>query len=104
MTRRRSRLGATRRELPDPSDGRGQAHRGGPMGLGASSAGAPGSSAAQPAPAAGPGEPTARLDPKYPFDTPDPARAAVAAPQASVRPGFLAIALRGVSTVSVACA
>ncbi|MCK1818373.1 chromosomal replication initiator protein DnaA [Streptomyces sp. XM83C] len=60
---------ATRRELPDPSGGPGQAHRGGPVGPGPSSAGAPGSSAAQPAPAAGPGEPTARLNPKYLFDT-----------------------------------
>ncbi|OON79277.1 chromosomal replication initiator protein DnaA [Streptomyces tsukubensis] len=45
-------------------------HRGGPMGsqLPAPS-GAPGPLAAQPAPATGPGEPTARLNPKYLFDT-----------------------------------
>ena len=41
---------------------------GGPSQLPASS-GAPGPLAAQPAPATGPGEPTARLNPKYLFDT-----------------------------------
>ncbi|MFF1377778.1 chromosomal replication initiator protein DnaA [Streptomyces sp. NPDC058308] len=43
-------------------------HRGGPVGP-TSSSGAPGPLAAQPAPATGPGEPTARLNPKYLFDT-----------------------------------
>ncbi|MFE5402335.1 chromosomal replication initiator protein DnaA [Streptomyces sp. NPDC056580] len=52
-----------RRELPD-QPGSGHAHRG-PAGAG----GAPGPLAAQPAPASGPGEPTARLNPKYLFDT-----------------------------------
>jgi chromosomal replication initiator protein len=57
-----------RRELPEPSDG-GPAHRG-PAGTALPSAsGAPGPLAAQPAPATGPGEPTARLNPKYLFDT-----------------------------------
>lgn len=51
-----------RRDLQDPS-GNGQVRRGGP------SSGAPGPKAAQPAPASGPGEPTARLNPKYLFDT-----------------------------------
>ncbi|MEU9333083.1 chromosomal replication initiator protein DnaA [Streptomyces sp. NPDC048290] len=58
-----------RRELPEPSGGPG-GHRGGPGGPGLpSSGGTPGPLAAQPAPAAGPGEPTARLNPKYLFDT-----------------------------------
>ncbi|MEY2242744.1 chromosomal replication initiator protein DnaA [Streptomyces sp. BF23-18] len=53
-----------RRDLPDPSDS-GQGRRGGlPSG-----GGAPGSKSAQPAPSSGPGEPTARLNPKYLFDT-----------------------------------
>ncbi|WP_086697498.1 chromosomal replication initiator protein DnaA [Streptomyces tricolor] len=53
-----------RRELPEPP-----AHRGGPGRPDMPSAGAPGPPAAQPAPASGPGEPTARLNPKYLFDT-----------------------------------
>ncbi|MFI0810814.1 chromosomal replication initiator protein DnaA [Streptomyces echinatus] len=53
-----------RRELPEPP-----AHRGGPGRPDASSTGAPAPPAAQPAPASGPGEPTARLNPKYLFDT-----------------------------------
>ncbi|MGW3144179.1 chromosomal replication initiator protein DnaA [Streptomyces sp. NPDC001177] len=57
-----------RRDLPEPS-GSGQAHRGGPGGSGRPATGAPGPLAAQPAPATGPGEPTARLNPKYLFDT-----------------------------------
>jgi chromosomal replication initiator protein len=61
-----------RRERPEPpsQSGTGHVHRGGPVGstLPASS-GAPGPLAAQPAPATGPGEPTARLNPKYLFDT-----------------------------------
>ncbi|MFI8234489.1 chromosomal replication initiator protein DnaA [Streptomyces sp. NPDC085900] len=59
-----------RRELPEPPAGSGHVHRGGPVGsqLPASS-GAPGPLAAKPAPATGPGEPTARLNPKYLFDT-----------------------------------
>jgi chromosomal replication initiator protein len=53
-----------RRELPEPPPGGPGAHRDrGPAG------GAPGPLAAQPAPATGPGEPTARLNPKYLFDT-----------------------------------
>ncbi|MFF4549623.1 chromosomal replication initiator protein DnaA [Streptomyces sp. NPDC001435] len=59
---------AARRDLPEPS-GSGQAHRGGPGGSGRPATGAPGPLAAQPAPATGPGEPTARLNPKYLFDT-----------------------------------
>jgi chromosomal replication initiator protein len=55
-----------RRDLQDPSGG-GQGRRGGPSLP--SSGGAPGSKAAQSAPASGPGEPTARLNPKYLFDT-----------------------------------
>ncbi|OWA07313.1 chromosomal replication initiation protein DnaA [Streptomyces sp. CS113] len=57
-----------RRELPDPPAGSGHVHRGGPVGPGPAT-GAPGPLAAQPAPATGPGEPTARLNPKYLFDT-----------------------------------
>ncbi|WP_431772010.1 chromosomal replication initiator protein DnaA [Streptomyces cucumeris] len=53
-----------RHDLPDPLE-RG---RGGPPVL-PSQTGAPGPLAAQPAPASGPGEPTARLNPKYLFDT-----------------------------------
>ncbi|WP_030559679.1 chromosomal replication initiator protein DnaA [Streptomyces aureocirculatus] len=60
-----------------PSGPGGQGGRGGPggppMGRGGTplpaSSGAPGPLAAQPAPATGPGEPTARLNPKYLFDT-----------------------------------
>ncbi|CAM5394429.1 chromosomal replication initiator protein [Streptomyces sp. DSM 41037] len=45
-------------------------HSGGPVGSALpASSGAPGPLAAQPAPATGPGEPTARLNPKYLFDT-----------------------------------
>ncbi|MER5178636.1 chromosomal replication initiator protein DnaA [Streptomyces sp. NPDC002896] len=45
-------------------------HGGGPVGSALpASSGAPGPLAAQPAPATGPGEPTARLNPKYLFDT-----------------------------------
>ncbi|CAL9526990.1 chromosomal replication initiator protein DnaA [Streptomyces sp. enrichment culture] len=57
-----------RRELPEPPAGSGHVHRGGPVGPGPAT-GAPGPLAAQPAPATGPGEPTARLNPKYLFDT-----------------------------------
>ncbi|MBZ6082635.1 chromosomal replication initiator protein DnaA [Streptomyces olivaceus] len=57
-----------RRDLPDPPAGSGHVHRGGPVGPGPAT-GAPGPLAAQPAPATGPGEPTARLNPKYLFDT-----------------------------------
>ncbi|POX61284.1 chromosomal replication initiator protein DnaA [Streptomyces sp. Ru62] len=53
-----------RRELPEPP-----VHRGGPGRPDVPSTGAPGPLAAQPAPASGPGEPTARLNPKYLFDT-----------------------------------
>ncbi|AWT44302.1 MULTISPECIES: chromosomal replication initiator protein DnaA [Streptomyces] len=58
-----------RRELPEPPGGSGQVHRGGPVGPNLPTTGAPGPLAAQPAPATGPGEPTARLNPKYLFDT-----------------------------------
>lgn len=52
-----------RRELPEPSGGPGHAHRGGPAGS------TSGPLASQPSPTPGPGEPTARLNPKYLFDT-----------------------------------
>ncbi|MCX4882098.1 chromosomal replication initiator protein DnaA [Streptomyces sp. NBC_00847] len=59
-----------RRELPKQSSGSGHVHRGGPVGSALpASSGAPGPLAAKPAPATGPGEPTARLNPKYLFDT-----------------------------------
>ncbi|MBV1939739.1 chromosomal replication initiator protein DnaA [Streptomyces sp. BV286] len=61
-----------RRERPQPPSpsGMGHVHRGGPVGSALpASSGAPGPLAAQPAPATGPGEPTARLNPKYLFDT-----------------------------------
>ncbi|WP_437086469.1 chromosomal replication initiator protein DnaA [Streptomyces sp. enrichment culture] len=57
-----------RRDVPEPPAGSGHVHRGGPVGPGPAT-GAPGPLAAQPAPATGPGEPTARLNPKYLFDT-----------------------------------
>ncbi|MFI2380410.1 chromosomal replication initiator protein DnaA [Streptomyces sp. NPDC018964] len=60
---------AMRRERPDTPSGSGHVHRGGPVGPNLPTTGAPGPLAAQPAPAAGPGEPTARLNPKYLFDT-----------------------------------
>ncbi|MFK4146923.1 chromosomal replication initiator protein DnaA [Streptomyces sp. NPDC004065] len=60
---------AGRREPPESPGGSGHVHRGGPVGPGLPTTGAPGPLAAQPAPAAGPGEPTARLNPKYLFDT-----------------------------------
>ncbi|MFD6322835.1 chromosomal replication initiator protein DnaA [Streptomyces sp. NPDC058442] len=60
---------AARRELPEPPSGSGHVHRGGPVGPNLPTSGAPGPLTAQPAPAAGPGEPTARLNPKYLFDT-----------------------------------
>ncbi|MFE9920631.1 chromosomal replication initiator protein DnaA [Streptomyces sp. NPDC005774] len=60
---------AVRRELPEPPSGAGHVHRGGPVGPNLPASGAPGPLAAQPAPATGPGEPTARLNPKYLFDT-----------------------------------
>ncbi|MFJ8032938.1 chromosomal replication initiator protein DnaA [Streptomyces sp. NPDC096032] len=58
-----------RRELPDQQSGGGPAHRGGHGRTDGSAPGAPGPLGAQPAPASGPGEPTARLNPKYLFDT-----------------------------------
>ncbi|MEU0945914.1 chromosomal replication initiator protein DnaA [Streptomyces canus] len=58
-----------RRDLPDAPSGSGRVHRGGPVGSNLPTTGAPGPLAAQPAPATGPGEPTARLNPKYLFDT-----------------------------------
>ncbi|MEH0545492.1 chromosomal replication initiator protein DnaA [Streptomyces sp. B21-105] len=58
-----------RRELSEPPAGPGHPHRGGPAGPGQSGAGGSvGSPSASPA-TAGPGEPTARLNPKYLFDT-----------------------------------
>ncbi|MFJ4469887.1 chromosomal replication initiator protein DnaA [Streptomyces sp. NPDC089424] len=57
-----------RRELPEQSVGGGR-HRGPAGATMPVSSGAPGPLAAQPAPATGPGEPTARLNPKYLFDT-----------------------------------
>ncbi|MBL1083252.1 chromosomal replication initiator protein DnaA [Streptomyces actinomycinicus] len=56
--------GPVRRELPDAP-----AHRGGPGRPDGPATGAPSSMSAQPAPSSGPGEPTARLNPKYLFDT-----------------------------------
>src|SRR5690606_39301941 len=53
-----------RRERPEPPAGSGHVHRGGPVGPNLPTTGAPGPLAAQPAPATGPGEPTARLNPK----------------------------------------
>ncbi|MGW3203775.1 chromosomal replication initiator protein DnaA [Streptomyces sp. NPDC001135] len=61
-----------RREPPEQPAGGGPARRGGPGRPdlpAAGGPGAPGPLAAQPAPASGPGEPTARLNPKYLFDT-----------------------------------
>ncbi|MFD9880441.1 chromosomal replication initiator protein DnaA [Streptomyces alboflavus] len=77
-----------RHGMPEPSGGTGSGEHGGtgrhggqgghggpvgPVGRGGTplpaSSGAPGPLAAQPAPATGPGEPTARLNPKYLFDT-----------------------------------
>ncbi|MFB7596332.1 chromosomal replication initiator protein DnaA [Streptomyces sp. NPDC056160] len=58
-----------RRELPEPPAGAGPAHRGGPAAPPPSGAGGSGSSADRPAQGHGPGEPTARLNPKYLFDT-----------------------------------
>ncbi|WP_306184581.1 chromosomal replication initiator protein DnaA [Streptomyces sp. MK5] len=60
---------AGRRELPEPPAGSGPVRHGGPAGPGPSGTGGVGPSSGQPAPASGPGEPTARLNPKYLFDT-----------------------------------
>ncbi|MEU4871787.1 chromosomal replication initiator protein DnaA [Streptomyces sp. NPDC021608] len=61
---------AGRRELPDASQpGPGHQHRGGPGGPGQGGMGGPGPSAGSSSPTPGPGEPTARLNPKYLFDT-----------------------------------
>ncbi|MEV6834487.1 chromosomal replication initiator protein DnaA [Streptomyces sp. NPDC051133] len=56
-----------RRELPEQPTGGGPSHRGGPGRP--DLPGAPGPLASKPAPASGPAEPTARLNPKYLFDT-----------------------------------
>lgn len=56
-----------RRDLQEPSSGGAPLHRGGPSLP--SSSGTPGPLGAKPATASGPGEPTARLNPKYLFDT-----------------------------------
>ncbi|MFD8718772.1 chromosomal replication initiator protein DnaA [Streptomyces sp. NPDC059629] len=58
-----------RRDLPEPPGGAGQGHRGGPGRPDLPGAGGPGSLGSKPAPAGGPAEPTARLNPKYLFDT-----------------------------------
>ncbi|MEU2773119.1 chromosomal replication initiator protein DnaA [Streptomyces sp. NPDC007162] len=58
-----------RREPAGPSGGPGQGHRGGTGRPDLPAGGAPGPLGAKPAPATGPGEPTARLNPKYLFDT-----------------------------------
>ncbi|MGC0330824.1 chromosomal replication initiator protein [Streptomyces sp. SAI-170] len=63
-----------RRELPEPQTGSGPAHRGGtnPGAPAAPASGGPsslGSMSGQSTSAGGPGEPTARLNPKYLFDT-----------------------------------
>ncbi|MFJ8823852.1 chromosomal replication initiator protein DnaA [Streptomyces sp. NPDC102467] len=62
-----------RRDQGEPSVGGRRSPDGGPTGPGPGGrgvpSGAPGPLAAQPAPATGPGEPTARLNPKYLFDT-----------------------------------
>ncbi|WP_189150481.1 chromosomal replication initiator protein DnaA [Streptomyces lacrimifluminis] len=58
-----------RRDLSDSPSGGGHGHRGGPGGSVRPGGGAPGSPASRQTPAPGPGEPTARLNPKYLFDT-----------------------------------
>ncbi|MFF5407198.1 chromosomal replication initiator protein DnaA [Streptomyces misionensis] len=58
-----------RREPPERPMGGDAGHRGGPGRPDGSPTGAPGPLGAKPAPASGPGEPTARLNPKYLFDT-----------------------------------
>ncbi|GHE03850.1 chromosomal replication initiator protein DnaA [Streptomyces alanosinicus] len=58
-----------RRDLPEQPSPGGPAHRGAPGRPDLPTTGAPGPLAAKPAPASGPGEPTARLNPKYLFDT-----------------------------------
>ncbi|MFH8219401.1 chromosomal replication initiator protein DnaA [Streptomyces sp. NPDC018057] len=57
-----------RRELPEPPPGGGPAHRGGPAAPSPSGGGS-GHTAGHAAQGHGPGEPTARLNPKYLFDT-----------------------------------
>ncbi|CAL9497552.1 Chromosomal replication initiator protein DnaA [Streptomyces sp. enrichment culture] len=58
-----------RRELPEPQSGSGPAHRGGPSATAGGAPGTPGAPGSAPAAKSGPGEPTARLNPKYLFDT-----------------------------------
>ncbi|MER6558580.1 chromosomal replication initiator protein DnaA [Streptomyces sp. NPDC001027] len=58
-----------RRELSEPPAGPGHPHRGGPAGPGQGGAGGAAGSSSQSPATAGPGEPTARLNPKYLFDT-----------------------------------
>ncbi|NEC87745.1 chromosomal replication initiator protein DnaA [Streptomyces sp. SID12501] len=60
---------AGRRDLSDSPSNGGHEHRGGPGGAVRPGGGAPGSPASRQTPAPGPGEPTARLNPKYLFDT-----------------------------------
>ncbi|MFD8608687.1 chromosomal replication initiator protein DnaA [Streptomyces sp. NPDC059631] len=57
-----------RRELPEPPPGGGPAHRGGPA-VPSPSGGGSGHAAGHSGQGHGPGEPTARLNPKYLFDT-----------------------------------
>ncbi|AVV41644.1 chromosomal replication initiator protein DnaA [Streptomyces sp. ID05-04B] len=58
-----------RRELSEPPAGPGHPHRGGPAGPGQGGAGGSAGPSSQSPATAGPGEPTARLNPKYLFDT-----------------------------------
>ncbi|MEU9973820.1 chromosomal replication initiator protein DnaA [Streptomyces sp. NPDC051014] len=62
-----------RRDRSEPPGGQGQGRRGGPgrpdLPAAGGAPGAPGPLGAKPAPTPGPGEPTARLNPKYLFDT-----------------------------------
>ncbi|MEU8928616.1 chromosomal replication initiator protein DnaA [Streptomyces sp. NPDC048409] len=62
-----------RRERSEPPGGQGQGRRGGPgrpdLPAAGGGPGVPGPLGAKPAPTPGPGEPTARLNPKYLFDT-----------------------------------
>ncbi|MET7798136.1 chromosomal replication initiator protein DnaA [Streptomyces decoyicus] len=65
----RSPYDQPRRDLSEHQPGRHNGRTGGPGSMLPAPSGAPSPLAAQPAPATGPGEPTARLNPKYLFDT-----------------------------------
>ncbi|MFD3417026.1 chromosomal replication initiator protein DnaA [Streptomyces decoyicus] len=65
----RSPYDQPRRDLSEHQPGGHNGRTGGPGGMLPAPSGAPSPLAAQPAPATGPGEPTARLNPKYLFDT-----------------------------------